>query len=147
MKEKEEIVGMSVKNKVVVSGVYFLIREKEIIYIGSGRDVHSRIRMHSKNRRMRFSHYTILEMSKKKRLLMEKQYIEKFRPLFNFMSNPDYQDGKKEVLRIFLTKFNSAKEVKELCGVNEDVIGKVVFERGGVPDDVIEKVKNAILSR
>lgn len=111
--------------KPVISGVYFLIYQTRIVYIGSSYDVYLRMETHKKNSRLRFNKYfihpiyTVLKVGKEKDALkeLEKKYIIKYKPRFNFKDNPDYKNGKKEVLRTYLNEFKNLQEVVDLCEI------------------------------
>ena len=66
------------------NGIYFLINNDEIIYIGSSTDCHKRIKMHKKNKKMKFNGFHIVKRKdKQQRLKLETEYIKLYKPLLN----------------------------------------------------------------
>lgn len=128
--EKEIIEKAITLKSLKFAGVYFLVRNKKIIYVGQGVNVLHRIRQHKKNIRLAFdSYYYIREESLNGlcRVKAERIYIKKFKPLFNFSDNPDYLSGKKEMLRIYLLEFNSYADLSEKTGINTTSIRNILM--------------------
>lgn len=91
MLEKEMIVRLSVKIKKepIIQGIYFLLYNDEIVYIGQAIDILARIKMHRSNPRLKFLKYFYIEYnSKEERTRLEKKYIENFCPKYNIEYNP-----------------------------------------------------------
>jgi len=82
---KEEI--LEKKKKINdVPGIYFLIKEEEIVYIGSSKNTLNRIRHHLTSSKKNFNYYYIIpfkKIKKKNLLLLESEYILKFFPKYN----------------------------------------------------------------
>lgn len=63
------------------SGVYFLIRDGAIVYVGQSNNVYSRVRSHKKDKT--FDRIAVIECKEKELLHLEKLYIKKFKPILN----------------------------------------------------------------
>jgi len=63
-------------------GVYFLIRENKVVYVGKSIDMIQRLRSHMADQRMEFTHVTMLKLDSDEFELdiMEKMMIRKFKP-------------------------------------------------------------------
>ncbi len=84
-----------------IGGVYFLIFNEKIVYIGASSNMFYRIQDHRKNVKFKFNYYSTIEVDNHmNRLNLEKYYINKFRPKFNLYKHPDYD--KKEVMKKIL---------------------------------------------
>lgn len=71
-----------------VSGVYFLVRNKEIVYIGESGCVMTRISQHISEGVKQFDGFKIIKFeTMKDRKDMEVYYIDKFRPIYNLQHN------------------------------------------------------------
>ncbi|MEG0848459.1 MAG: hypothetical protein RSE50_00750 [Myroides sp.] len=96
----EEIIKNSIPSvREVFSGVYFLIFENEIQYIGSGMDVLARIQMHKKLKKFRFKKMFILRCDEEVRLSLEAYYIKKFKPEQNMIHNPNFKKVNNKFLK------------------------------------------------
>lgn len=62
-----------------VCGIYFLIRGKEVVYVGQSIEVHSRICKHKKE----FDSYAYIECDRKMLDRLESLYIHVLRPALN----------------------------------------------------------------
>jgi hypothetical protein len=82
-----------VKNKIDffgVSGVYYLIKEKKIVYIGESYCVYSRLSQHFKENIKDFDSFVIERINgEKQRKLAEKRAIKRHKPLLNSVHNPN----------------------------------------------------------
>jgi len=63
------------------SGVYFLIKNGSIVYVGQSTDVHARIATHRRDKE--FDRVTIIWCPPDSLLKVEAKYIAKFRPVLN----------------------------------------------------------------
>lgn len=64
------------------SGIYFLILNDVITYIGQSKNVMTRIAEHARKGR-KFTHISIIPCNEDDLIFLEKQYIEKFKPESN----------------------------------------------------------------
>jgi len=122
---KSDIIRLSKQVELCVPVVYFLIHEDEIVYVGFTNNIHFRLAAHKADKMFdRF--YTIEFETKEEGLLFEKQYIKKFKPLYNRMYN-DEALMKREKALLLEEKINYIKErktksttiVNKDCEVNE----------------------------
>lgn len=73
-----------------VSGIYFLMLEGEIVYIGQTTVIAMRIQSHLGERIKEFDAYTFFPMANKAdRVKEEKRLIEIFKPKYNFLTLKD----------------------------------------------------------
>lgn len=70
-----------------VSAVYFLTSVDEIVYVGQASDVYARVSQHIYEGTKRFSHVFMLRCDRADLDDLERRYIKKFRPMYNFMNN------------------------------------------------------------
>ena len=133
-----------------VVGVYFLIKDEEIVYIGSSANCGKRIENHKSNIQMRFNRVYVHPVFEKSydhyRFDLEKYFIKEFKPKFNRVHNPDYMHGTKALWFTYLSKFKNFKEVAELSDVQ---LFKVKSILEGDFKDLLasESVAKVILSR
>jgi len=78
MYNKKQILSKK-KQKPKVGGVYFLIYEDEIIYIGKTKNIYERIYHH----KIQFDFFTIIKCEELNLNELERQYIMKFEPKYN----------------------------------------------------------------
>lgn len=79
----EEILVMAgIKRR--ICGVYFLIKDCEVIYVGQSVNIHSRIDEH--DRVKDFDTFTYIECEKENLSYLEARYISKFKPKLNYDS-------------------------------------------------------------
>jgi excinuclease UvrABC nuclease subunit len=153
MLELKDILESSIriKRKPHISGIYFLIKNEEIIYIGQAHNVHSRIYTHRKNKRLNFDSYKIIEIKSFKGLLnlcaLEKAYIEKYKPKFNKLHNPDYINNVKPLWFGFLTFYKSYVEVSKESGVDVNTVRNIINYKRIKQDNKYKKVSSVIMRR
>lgn len=66
-----------------MSGLYFLIDQHEIVYVGQSKLVHRRLAQHFDRREIQFDRYFILPCPVALLDLLEARYIAEFRPAWN----------------------------------------------------------------
>lgn len=81
-----------------ISGVYFLIQDDEIVYVGQSKDVDSRILAHSADKV--FTRSYVLKAREEDLLWLEGMYIQKFRPKYNLALPYIYFDARKDSERL-----------------------------------------------
>lgn len=69
------------------SGIYFLIKNSEIVYVGQSVDVYSRMACH--RREKEFDRFHIIPCEKEHLLEIEAKYIAKFNPKLNVLGRSD----------------------------------------------------------
>ena len=131
------------------SGVYFLIYKSEIVYVGSSVGVIKRINAHKKGRFLFRRCFWIKVDEKQERLDLEYEFIKKFNPLYNFEGNIDYYLEKKELIRTFLRKWHSTKEVANACNlIQTQLINDVVLGRNKYASpEQKKKIERVIMKR
>lgn len=77
-----EIIGAS-RSIRKICGIYFLIHEEEVIYVGQSIDFYSRLAAHL--RTFKFDSVTVIECPREKLDSLELLYIQKFSPRCNIM--------------------------------------------------------------
>ena len=77
---ESEIVANSLSLN-VTCGVYFLIKDERIVYVGKSSDVYKRIGQHVKTKE--FDRITVVECSETDVSRLEAMYIDKFKPILN----------------------------------------------------------------
>ena len=132
----------------VIEGVYFLINKRnEIIYIGSSTDCYKRINTHRKNKRMRFDRqYIIKRKDKRKRLILETEYIKLYKPRFNRTDNPDYHRGKKVLWFTYLQKDCTYNDIAKLIGSSPNTAINIILGTRKTKDELYYKVYDAVMN-
>ena len=77
---EEEILAAKI-NKTMMSGVYFLIQENEIVYVGQSVNIFARVATHIQQKE--FDSYAFLECPPDKLIIYESLYIHSLRPKLN----------------------------------------------------------------
>jgi excinuclease UvrABC nuclease subunit len=84
MLEKEILRQARPVSEVGFPGIYFLLNESEIVYIGQSNSVHTRIKQHLNEPLKSFDSYLIIRIdSYSERILRERQLIATFKPYYN----------------------------------------------------------------
>ncbi len=68
-------------------GIYFLIKNSEILYIGQSINIQYRIGCHARDGIIDFDRFTILEVDKQFLCMVEARLIKRFKPKHNVMHN------------------------------------------------------------
>lgn len=76
-----------------ISGVYYLFRNEQLVYIGESACVFSRITEHIKEGVKEFTHFKYEACENRKEL--ERSLIRKYRPIYNSTYNPNVQEVSK----------------------------------------------------
>lgn len=87
---REEIVGTSAK--AVFTGIYFLISDGEVVYVGQSIDVLNRIAQHKAKQIVKFDRFTLIECSRDDLNRLERIYIQRLRPRCN-VADPPWDHG------------------------------------------------------
>lgn len=66
-----------------ISGIYFLVHNAEIVYIGQSRDVLLRLSTHVREDKKIFTSFAVVEAPPEKLDDLEAKYIAKFAPILN----------------------------------------------------------------
>lgn len=65
------------------TGIYFLIQDKNIVYVGQSTNILSRIGAHLENKKIKFNRYSIIPCKKEDLKILETYYIHKFNTKHN----------------------------------------------------------------
>jgi hypothetical protein len=85
--EWEAVLRMTVPKRTATSGIYFLVQGNRIVYVGQSRNVHVRIDCHRRDKSKKFDGYAFVQCAPKMLNAVEANYIAKFRPKYNVMTN------------------------------------------------------------
>ncbi len=85
LREHEIVLGASEITD--LCGVYFLIHEKKIVYVGQSVNVFSRISSHLSEGLKKFSEYSFIGCERKQLDVLESLYIHYLRPKYNGLAN------------------------------------------------------------
>jgi len=96
MKSKKEIMD-NAKIFDLKCGIYFLINNGEIVYIGQSVNFESRIASHIKDNEKQFTHYSYDICQEKDLTIMEALYIKYFSPVYN-KSSPMAKDELTDII-------------------------------------------------
>nr|DAY29420.1 MAG TPA: GIY-YIG nuclease superfamily protein [Caudoviricetes sp.] len=94
MLTKKEILQNKIDfEKYDFAGIYFLIHNNNIVYVGSSTSIGIRLNSHKKNNRMKFDSWFYIKYSCEVEMrYMEAKYIYQLRPRYNIKYNPDYEN-------------------------------------------------------
>ena len=81
--DEAEIIAKSQFMPPIVCGVYFLIREQQVIYVGQSVDVFARVVYHARERTKIFDRYTVVGCQADELDKLEAHYIGRFNPPLN----------------------------------------------------------------
>lgn len=102
-------------NKIIFenkTGIYFLIKDNEIVYVGQSTQFYTKLSSHVNNKD--FDSYFIIEVPEEQLTEYEVEYIIKFNPIYNSIlpSNNIYKtlESMKKIFE--LTKWNLKKTVR-----------------------------------
>lgn len=90
LKSEDDIVKQS-KAAQAVSGVYFLIDEGRVVYVGESGNVHARVACHIRDGGKDFTRIHIIPCNEAERRTLEKAYIKKFNPPLNVFWTSRYK--------------------------------------------------------
>lgn len=77
---------------VEVVGVYFLIQNEKIVYIGQSTNIFKRLYEHKKDKDKSWDAYSYIECSAGELDIVESMYIFKYEPIYNsYSQEPNYQ--------------------------------------------------------
>lgn len=100
MLELDQILALP-RQELLCCGIYFLINNNEIVYIGESATIATRIVDHATGRhcqtcKKEFTHWTWIEyLDKQERKKAELAYIGQFKPLYNIRGNEIPLDPEK----------------------------------------------------
>ena len=75
-----------------VVGVYFLVKDEKIVYIGQSTNIFKRLYEHKKDKTKVWDSYSYIECSAGELDIVESLYIFKYEPIYNgYSQEPNYQ--------------------------------------------------------
>jgi excinuclease UvrABC nuclease subunit len=109
----KQIVGEDLAEYKPVAGVYFLLKEDVVVYVGQAKDVGARIAAHVLQKQGQFDRIVFQKVEDfATRLEREKHYIRAWRPVLNIALNKDkqelYTNRYRESKRRGLERYNDA---------------------------------------
>lgn len=131
------------------TGLYFLIKSKKIVYVGKGNDIRNRIEAHIGNKKLLFDRYFILTSGSPKQelLKMETEYIEKYRPIYNKLSNPDFHSGRKKEWFDYLSIAENAADISKELGLKFGIVNGIIKSKRKIKDAYYYNVTGFVRSR
>jgi uncharacterized UPF0146 family protein len=69
--------------EIATCGIYFLIDEGEVVYVGQSTNIHARIFQHIESVEKRFTHFASIPVDQDKLCKMELKMYEKYKPIYN----------------------------------------------------------------
>lgn len=99
-------------------GVYFLIKDNEIVYVGQSINVIARIMNHAREGRIEFDGFTIIECDASLLNEIETHYIVQFCPPYNATRPPN---NTYRTLNQLKNEFNIPKRVLNLWAKSSDI--------------------------
>lgn len=72
-------------------GVYFLVENMRVVYVGQSLNVHGRVATHATERRKHFDRYAYIQCDRSELDVLESLYIYSLRPLYNVDSDGHLQ--------------------------------------------------------
>ena len=76
-------------HRAVIAGIYCLLNDDEIVYIGQSNSVIRRVGFHLGQNRKKFNQFSYIELSGRRDDL-EYELIERFQPKYNIIGNPKH---------------------------------------------------------
>lgn len=80
---KNDILKKAQSADISPCGIYFLIQNNEIVYVGKSNSVYFRISQHLKHGTKKFDSFAYIECSEEQLDVLEARYYLKFRPAYN----------------------------------------------------------------
>lgn len=127
MLELNEIIQRSVvhNKKDNIEGVYFLIKNDIVVYVGSSSNCMLRIDSHKRRGKIRFNNWFIEKASKDKDSL-EAEYIRQLKPKYNIVGNPDYMNNRSSLWFNFLIYFESYEQVARQINMSSSLVTRII---------------------
>lgn len=118
MLSKDEIISnkkeINKNNKNIIKGVYFLINNNDLVYVGESQDIFNRIRSHSYLKTKRFNAFNFIIIDNDDdRKFTEYMYIDLYKPIYNKRNN--YKKTREKCLK--LKGKNNLKEIMTKEGI------------------------------
>lgn len=91
-------------------GVYFLLQDDEIVYVGSSTNVNSRLATHIGEKRKQFNKIFFFKTANY--IQLEKEYIKKFNPKYNIIHNPNACEYVEDIIPPEILKIPEIPEIE-----------------------------------
>ena len=88
---------VEIKRLNILCGIYFLMNDNEVVYVGQSIDIHRRINKHKESKTFDKIYY--LEVDKQNLDEIEKKYILEYQPIYN---------------KTYLNKYNIKEKVQKI---------------------------------
>ena len=98
--------------RIVKSGVYVLILDGIVVYVGESKSVYSRIGAHVKDSKKRFDSVRILPCQEHRRKYWEAVLIDRYQPLFN-KTGKDKETNRRHIFELGKINKRQYKQVKK----------------------------------
>lgn len=134
------------------SGIYFLICKDKVIYVGKASySIEDRLNTHRSRKRMKFDSIYAIRADRNEIDQLEKLYIEKYTPKFNFIDNPIATDNDRYTcFSLIHNKYTSMNKLSEEIGINASTLRAVIdptIELDEYQKSIFEKVKDHLLNK
>jgi len=116
--------------EIIDSGVYILILEGVIVYVGESMSVYSRIGAHVKDTKKRFDTVRILPCLEHRRRYWEAILIDRYQPIFN-SKGKDKATNKRHIFELSQIRKGQQKRVQKCDNCKQNESGIVNFTQGG----------------
>lgn len=126
----EEIISKSIPSS-HLSGVYFLIKDDEIVYVGQSKNIFSRIDTHKRNRKLIFDRVFYIytpELDDLDRIELESKYISDILPRYNIAHAKEFIPKPK--YGVWNRRFGSCKTEKVKTPFKVEIYRKVYRSHG-----------------
>lgn len=80
LKDEADIINSAMSSPLILVGIYFLIEENEIVYVGQSNDINKRVGTHCSEKIKRFSKYSYVECDNS---ALDQLELLKFKPIYN----------------------------------------------------------------
>lgn len=122
-------------------GIYFLICKSKVVYVGKATySIEDRLNIHRSRRRMKFDSIYVIKCDTSELNLLEKQYIAKFTPKYNFTDNPAAMNNDRyKCFSIIHNKYKSMNHLSEEIHINATTL-RVVMD----PTNELDTYQQAI---
>ena len=116
--------------EIIDSGVYILILEGVVVYVGESMSVYSRIGAHVKDTKKRFDTVRILPCLEHRRRYWEAILIDRYQPIFN-TKGKDKATNKRHIFELSQIRKGQQKRVQKCDNCKKNGSGIVNFMQGG----------------
>lgn len=133
-------------------GIYFLICKSKIVYVGKATySIEDRLNIHRAKKRMTFDSISVIKCDLSELNLLEKYYIAKFTPKYNFTDNPAaVNNDRYTCFSIIHNKYDSMAHLSSEIGINATTL-RIAMDPTSKLDEyqqsVFENVRDFLFKR